>query len=91
MHKLMRKYAASKKPRPSRPEPHGSDDLKRLGKKLAAGRHRAGLSQSELATEAGLSTEYISLLERGGRNPLYTTLLLVARALKTTVGRLVPE
>jgi transcriptional regulator with XRE-family HTH domain len=66
-------------------------DLRSLGERLAARRRQVGLSQVELAKAAGLSKEYVSLIERGGRNPPYTTLLAIARALRLPLGLLVPE
>lgn len=50
------------------------DELRRL-------RRRSGLSQESLADEAGLSTEAISLLERGRRTPRMTTMRLLADAM----------
>jgi predicted transcriptional regulator len=69
MHKLMRKHAAGKKRRALAPKPPDPRDLKRLGKALAARRHKVGLTQNELVLLTGFRSEYISLLERGGRNP----------------------
>ncbi len=50
------------------------DELRRL-------RRRSGLSQEALAEHAGLSTEAISLLERGRRTPRMTTMRLLADAM----------
>jgi predicted ATPase/DNA-binding XRE family transcriptional regulator len=47
------------------------DELRRL-------RRRSGLSQEILAARAGLSTEAVSLLERGRRTPRLTTMRLLA-------------
>ena len=47
------------------------DELRRL-------RRRSGLSQETLAARAGLSTEAVSLLERGRRKPRLTTMRLLA-------------
>jgi predicted ATPase/DNA-binding XRE family transcriptional regulator len=47
------------------------DELRRL-------RRRSGLSQETLAARAGLSTEAVSLLERGRRTPRLTTMRLLA-------------
>jgi len=82
-------------PKPSRPPAPprrhaGSPALKRLGRSLAAARRRRGLSQTEVCALAGIGREYLSLLERGGRNPPYTTLLALARAMRTRVSLLVP-
>lgn len=40
-----------------------------LGRNVREARHRAGLSQEQLAFEAGMKRSYVSDLERGTRNP----------------------
>lgn len=40
------------------------------------------MSQEELALEAGLDRTYISLLERGKRNPTIKTLFAISRVLQ---------
>ena len=55
------------------------DELRRL-------RRRSGLSQEALAEHAGLSTEAISLLERGRRTPRMTTMRLLADAMGLDEG-----
>lgn len=42
-----------------------------------------GLSQQDLALESELDRTYISLLERGLRQPTITTLIVLAGALET--------
>lgn len=44
-------------------------------------RCRRGLSQETVATKAGVSTSYVSMLERGQRTPPLGTLEDLARAL----------
>lgn len=44
-------------------------------------RTAAGLSQEKLAGDSGLDRTYISLLERGLRQPSLTTVFLLSRAL----------
>jgi transcriptional regulator with XRE-family HTH domain len=44
-------------------------------------RQRQGISQERLAQESGLDRTFISLLERGLRQPSLGTILQVARAL----------
>jgi transcriptional regulator with XRE-family HTH domain len=46
-------------------------------------RTRRGMSQQQLALEAGLDRTYISLLERGQRQPTLTTLFVLATTLQT--------
>jgi len=45
-------------------------------------RKRSGLSQEKLALEAGLDRTYISLLERGMRQPSVKTLLAISKTLQ---------
>jgi len=53
-----------------------------LGQALRSARIERGLSQEELALESGLHPTYVSGIERGLRNPSYTSLLRLAE----TVG-----
>ena len=55
------------------------DELRRL-------RRRSGLSQETLAARAGLSTEAVSLLERGRRTPRLTTMRLLADGMSLPEG-----
>jgi transcriptional regulator with XRE-family HTH domain len=52
-----------------------------FGAVLRAQRRRARLSQEALALEAGLDRTYVSLLERGQRQPTLGVLLRLGRAL----------
>jgi transcriptional regulator with XRE-family HTH domain len=55
-------------------------------------RRSLGLSQEDLALEAGLDRTYVSQVERGTRNCTTVVLARLARALKTTSDRLlVPQ
>lgn len=56
-------------------------ELIALGAKIRAAREAAGLTQDELAQRCNLSRIYISLLERGQRNPTYLVLLQLAQTL----------
>lgn len=51
----------------------------------------AGLSQEAFAAAARLHPTYISLLERGLRNPSLTSIQKLARALAVTMASLVAE
>ncbi|HVI73637.1 MAG TPA: helix-turn-helix transcriptional regulator [Anaeromyxobacteraceae bacterium] len=55
--------------------------LRKLGEKIRLVRHQRALTQEALADELGLSVAYVSLIERGGRNPPYTTVVAIALAL----------
>jgi transcriptional regulator with XRE-family HTH domain len=65
------------------------EDLRRLGERIRAERHARGLTQDSLAQVLRLSVAYVSLIERGGRNPPYTTVLAIARALGVAPTRIV--
>jgi len=53
-----------------------------FGKVLRDARERAKLSQEALADMAGLDRTYVSLLERGRRQPSLTTMLALSTALE---------
>jgi transcriptional regulator with XRE-family HTH domain len=60
--------------------------LRKLGEKVRALRHERGLTQEALAETLDLSVAYVSLIERGGRNPPYTTVVAIAHALGVSAG-----
>ena len=66
------------------------EELRKLGERLRAERLRLRLTQETLAGLLGISVAYVSLIERGARNPPYTTLVALARALKVPSARLMP-
>lgn len=51
-------------------------------------RQRKRLSQSQLSRRAGVSTSYVSMLERNQRTPPLETLERIARALKVPPTKL---
>jgi transcriptional regulator with XRE-family HTH domain len=55
--------------------------LRKLGEKVRTYRHERGLTQEALAESLDLSVAYVSLIERGGRNPPFTTVVAIAHAL----------
>ena len=55
--------------------------LRRLGERVRGFRRAKGLTQEALARSLGLSVAYVSLIERGGRNPPVTTVVAIAHAL----------
>ena len=59
-----------------------------LGTRIKRMRQERGLSQEELAFEAGLDRSYVGGIERGERNITFRSLALIATALKTDVGTL---
>jgi ribosome-binding protein aMBF1 (putative translation factor) len=67
------------------------EDLRRLGERIREQRRTKGMTQENLAHSLDLSVAYVSLIERGGRNPPYTTVLAIARALGVIPSRIVTE
>ena len=69
---------------------HGADAaiLLAFGKRLRTVRARVHISQEALAALADLDRTYISLLERGMRNPSLACVASLARALNVTVSEL---
>jgi transcriptional regulator with XRE-family HTH domain len=67
------------------------DELRRLGERVREQRRSRGLTQEALAEALDLSVAYVSLIERGGRNPPYTTVVAIARALGVPASRIVAE
>ena len=61
------------------------DVLRELGHRLHELRRARGLTQEALAEALDLSVAYVSLIERGGRNPPYTTVVAIARALGASI------
>lgn len=59
-----------------------------LAENVRAARKAAGMSQEELALEAGLDRTYVSQVERKLRNTTIVVLSRLARALKTTPDKL---
>jgi transcriptional regulator with XRE-family HTH domain len=55
--------------------------LRKLGDRVRSVRHERGLTQEALAESLNLSVAYVSLIERGGRNPPFTTVVAIAHAL----------
>jgi transcriptional regulator with XRE-family HTH domain len=67
------------------------DELRRLGQRVREHRRNRGLTQEALAEVLDLSVAYVSLIERGGRNPPYTTVVAIARALEIPASRIVAD
>ena len=62
-----------------------------FGRALRSFRMSLKLSQERLAQESGLDRSYISLLERGIRQPSLTTILQIAQTLKLPARELVAK
>lgn len=54
-------------------------------------RSQRGLTQQDLAERLGISIAYLSLIERGGRNPPFTTVVAIAEALGVRVREMCSE
>jgi len=63
----------------------------KLGQLLKKKRIKAKLSISQLAKQSKLSRSTILLIESGRGNPLYSTLLKLAKGFKTTPWELVAD
>lgn len=61
-----------------------------FGQNLRAERKEADLTQEELADRLDISVAYLSLLERGGRNPPMTTVVEMATELGVSSYYLMP-
>ena len=59
--------------------------LKQFGKRLKERRKTANLTQAQLAELAGVSTNFIGMVERGERNIKYTNIYKIISALKSTI------
>lgn len=62
-----------------------------FGKVLRALRKQAGLSQEQLALDADLQRNYISLLERGLNSPSIKTLFKLSAVLKTKPSKMLEQ
>lgn len=62
-----------------------------FGRTLREKREAAKLSQDELAHRAGLTRNYVSLLERGHRNPTLNAMAALAAALKAPLVDLITD
>jgi transcriptional regulator with XRE-family HTH domain len=74
-------------PPPRRSKPR-SPEHAALGEAVRRTRLEAEMSQETLAEAAGTDLTQVGGIERGIRNPSYTTLLRLAVALGTSVGEL---
>lgn len=59
-----------------------------LGQAIRNQREQLGLSQEKLAESCGFDRTYISMLERGKRNPSLLNLLKLAKGLQISVSQL---
>jgi len=64
------------------------DLVRLLGENVRTQRKERGLSQEQLALEAGMKRSYLSELERGTRNPSVRALGRIAEALQIEAAEL---
>ena len=64
------------------------DDLVALGREIRRRRKAISLSQEQLAEQADLHRNYVGFLERGERNPSFTTVMKLARSLGVSAAEL---
>ncbi|MCB0277852.1 MAG: helix-turn-helix transcriptional regulator [Calditrichaeota bacterium] len=62
-----------------------------FGKILKRLREERGLSQSKLASMAGLSHTFIGQLERGDRCPTIDTVFMLAKVLEVKAAKIIEE
>lgn len=60
-----------------------------FGQVLRRLRKEAGLSQEQLALEAGLQRNYISMMELGNYQPTLTTIFKLSRALNIQASQII--
>lgn len=75
------KTKKAKDPRPA--------ELRALGERIRVHRKHRKVSQQSLAKQLGLSIAYVSLIECGRRNPPYSRVVAIARALHVPAAKLV--
>jgi len=64
-------------------------NIKRIGENVRLYRHRAGLSQEQLALQSGTNVSYLGQIERGEKNPTVKTLEKIASALGISLNELI--
>ncbi len=60
-----------------------------LGEQIRKARLKADLTQEELARRAGLSRNYVSLLEQDAKSPTIKMLLRICKALGVKASRII--
>lgn len=68
-----------------------SDVLNILGTRIRHVRLAKGLTQKDVAYNVGLDPNYIGLIERGQRNPSFTSILKIANGLGITIAELLND
>ena len=60
-----------------------------LGEEIRKARLKAGLTQERLAFKAGVSRQYVSVLELNEKSPTVDTLIRVCRAMGASAGKII--
>lgn len=60
-----------------------------LGEEIRKARMKAGLTQEELAFRAGISRQYVSLLELDQKSPTVDLLIRVCKAMGASAGQII--
>lgn len=68
-----------------------NEELINLGNRIKYFRKLLNISQEKLAHKCDFDRTYISLLERGKRNPSYLNLLRLALGLEISISKLLEE
>lgn len=66
-----------------------TDIARSFGNALREARQRAGFSQEGLALQSGIDRTFVSMLERGVRQPALSSVFALAAVLKIAPGTLV--
>lgn len=66
-------------------------DLENLGVKIKKIRTSSKLSQEKLAHKCGFDRTYISMLERGKRNPSYLNIIKLCKGLDIQINELLKD
>jgi len=69
----------------------GMSDLVALGHALRGLRERCGLEQGAVGFDAGLSRNYLHMVEQGQMNPAFVVLLGITRTLGATLPELIGD
>jgi transcriptional regulator with XRE-family HTH domain len=67
------------------------ESSKQIAKKLKSIRRSQGLTQADVASKAGISTNYYARVERGEVRLSVETLIKIAKALKIDPGKVLPS
>jgi transcriptional regulator with XRE-family HTH domain len=71
--------------------PTRQEVLHHLGATIAKHRQKRGITLEKLAYEMGMAKGNLSDIERGKRDPRYTTLRAIATGLKMTLAQLLED